>query len=134
MSESLNVSVNLLKLKAAILGVKGRERVKKCVVIPMEDNDLFSKVSDDGSVSVYLNLTCWANRETSQYGDTHKVKQSHSKEWNESHTPEQRKEEPILGNARPVIEKTIENVNVPQANIETVPFDGDVDWNNMLPF
>jgi len=132
MANNLNVSINLLKLKAAILGVKGKEKIKKCVVIPIEDNDLFSKVDDNGKVSVYLNLTCWENRQVSQYGDTHMVKQSHSKEWNEAHTDEDRKAEPILGNAKPVVERTVESVNVPTAEVEPAVFDGE--GNDDLPF
>ena len=132
MANNLNISVNLLKLKAAVMGVKGKDKVKKCVVIPIEDNDLFSKVDDNGKVSVFLNLTAWENRETSQYGDTHMVKQSHSKEWNEAHTDEDRRKEPILGNARPVIEKTIESVNVPNAEVEPMPFKGE--GEDDLPF
>ena len=129
---NLNVSVNLMKLKAAVMGVKGKEKVKKCLVIPIEDNDLYNKVDDNGNVLVFLNLTLWENNEKSQYGDTHLVKQSHSKEWNESHTDEQKREEPILGNARPVIEKTVEQVNVPTAEVEAMPFtDGE---ENDLPF
>ena len=130
MANNLNVSVNLLKLKAAVMGVKGKNQVKKCVVIPIEDNDLYSKVDDNGNVSVFLNLTAWENRQQSQFGDTHMVKQSHSKEWNESHTDEDRRNEPILGNARPVLEKTIAEVNVPTADIEPAVFDGQDD----LPF
>lgn len=117
MANNLNVSVNLLKLKAAVMGIKGKTGVKKCVVIPIEDNDLYNKVSESGEVSVYLNLTCWENKQVSQFGDTHMVKQSHSQEWNEAHTPEQRREEPILGNARPVVEKSVEQVNVPMAEV-----------------
>jgi hypothetical protein len=41
------------------------------------------------------------------------VKQSHSKEWNEAHTDDDRRNEPILGNAKPVMVKTIADVNVP---------------------
>lgn len=122
MANNLNISVNLLKLKAAVMGVKGKNQVKKCVVIPIEDNDIYSKVDDNGNVSVFLNLTAWENRQQSQYGDTHMVKQSHSKEWNEAHTDEQRRDEPILGNARPVIERTIESVNCPTAEVEATPF------------
>ena len=126
---NLNVSLNLLKLKAAVMGIKGKEKVKKCVVIPIEDNDLYNKVGDDGKVSVYLSLTCWENQNVSQFGDTHMVKQSHSKEWNEAHTDDDRFNEPILGNARPVVEKTVEQLNVPTA--EVVSDEGDDD---ALPF
>ena len=117
MANNLNVSINLLKMKAAVMGIKGKDKVKKCVVIPIDDNDLFTKISEDGNVSVFLNLTCWENKEPSQYGDTHLVKQSHSKVWNDMHTQEQRREEPILGNARPVVEKTIDSLSVPAAEV-----------------
>lgn len=133
MANNLNVSINLLKMKAAVMGVKGKEKIKKCVVIPIEDNDLYSKVDDQGNVSVFLNLTCWENRQQSQFGDTHMVKQSHSKEWNEAHSDEERRNEPILGNARPVIEKDISSVNVPMADVEPAPFAGEGDADG-LPF
>ena len=123
---NLNVSINLLKMKAAVMGIKSPKTgvTKKCVIIPVDDNDLYSKVADNGKVSVYLNLTCWEN-ENSQFGDTHMVKQSHSKEWNEAHTDEDRRNEPILGNARPVVEKDINSVNVPTAEVEAAPFEGE---------
>ncbi len=88
-------------------------------------------MDENGNVSVYLNLTCWANREVSQYGDTHMVKQSHSKEWNDAHNDEQKRNEPILGNARPVKEKSLEDVKVPEAEVEAMPFNGEEDD---LPF
>ena len=44
---NLDVSINLMQMKAAIMGVKGKEKVKKCIVLPIEDNDLSSKVNDD---------------------------------------------------------------------------------------
>lgn len=128
MANNLNISINLLKMKSAVMGIRGNEAVKKCVVIPIEDNDLYSKVDENGNVSVFLNLSCWENREVSQYGDTHMVKQSHSKAWNDSHTQEQRREEPILGNARPIVERTIEQVNVPIVKVECD------DQNSDLPF
>ena len=80
MANNLNISINLLKMKSAVMGIKGKEKVKKCVVIPIEDNDLYNKVDESGKVSVFLNLTAWENRQTSQYGYTHMVKQSHTKE------------------------------------------------------
>ena len=131
---NFNVSINLLKLKAAIMAVQGKEKVKKCLVIPIEDNDLYSRVSEDGKVSVYLSLSCWENRQ-SKYGDTHLVKQSHSKEWNDSHSEEERQGEPILGNARPIVEKTLDQVNVPTAPVAPdVPFVTGNGTDEDLPF
>lgn len=133
MANNLNIGVNLLKLKAAVMGVKSPKtgEIKKCVIIPIEDNDLYNKVDENGKVSVFLNVTAWENRQTSQYGDTHMVKQSHSKEWNEAHTDEDRRNQPILGNASPVKEKNLDNVNVPEADVEMMPLEGEADD---LPF
>lgn len=134
MANNLSVSLNLMKMKAAIMSVKGKEKVKKCIVIPIEDNDLYAKVNEDGHISLYLNLSLWETPQ-SQYGDSHYVKQSHSKEWSESHSEEERRSEPILGNARPIQMPTLDKLNVPEAEVENVemPFkDGSSD--NDLPF
>lgn len=116
--DNLRVSVDPLKMKCAILGIKSKSgEVKKCLVMPIEDNDFYNKVGDDGKVTVRMTFDVWKNREVSQYGDTHMVKQSHSKEWNESHSDDDRKAEPILGNVRPIVLKTVEQVNVPVAEV-----------------
>ena len=126
----LRVSVDPLKMKCGILNIKSPKTgvAKKCLVFPIDDNDFYNKVGDGGKVTVRMTFDVWKNREVSQYGDTHMVKLSHSKEWNESHTDEQKKAEPILGNARPIVLKTIEQVSVPEA--EVVP----EDYDDQLPF
>ena len=128
--DNLRVSVDPLKMKCGILNIKNPKTgvAKKCLVFPIEDNDFYNKVGEDGKVTVRMTFDVWKNREVSQYGDTHMVKLSHSKEWNESHNDEQKKAEPILGNARPIVLKSIEQVNVPEG--EVVPEDDD----NVLPF
>ena len=132
--ENLRVSVDPLKMKAAVLGIKSPKTgvTKKCLVMPIEDNDFYNKVDEHGKLVIRMTFDVWKNRETSQYGDTHMVKQSHSKEWNEAHTDEQKKAEPILGNARPIVLKTVADVNVPTAEVEAAPFEGEGDSD--LPF
>lgn len=130
----LRVSVDPLKMKCGIMGVKSPKtgEIKKCLVMPIEDNDLYNKVGEDGKITVRITFDVWENDNVSQYGDTHMVKLSHSKEWNESHTEEQKKAEPILGNARPIVLKTVADVNVPTAEVEPAVFDGQEQDN--LPF
>lgn len=127
---NLNVSVNLLKMRAAVGDVPGRNgKPVRCVILPIEANDLYAKTDDAGHVqSVYLSLSCFENKTESQYGDTHMVKQSHGKSWIESHTDEQKREEPILGNARPIGKRPVsEAVDVPKQDVQ---FQGEED----LPF
>lgn len=125
----LRVSVDPLKMKCGILNVKNPKTSvsKKCLVFPIEDNDFYNKVGEDGKIVVRMTFDVWENDNISQFGDTHMVKQSHSKEWNESHTKEQKDAEPIVGNARPIVLKTVEQVNVPSADVE-------MEDDDVLPF
>lgn len=122
---NLRVSIDPLKMKCGIMTIKSPKTgvSKKCLVMPIDDNDIYNKVGDDGKITVRITFDVWENQQVSQYGDTHMVKQSHSKEWNEKHTDEDRKAEPILGNARPIVMKTIEQVNTPSAELDPAPTD-----------
>lgn len=99
-----STNVNLLKLKGAFVrSLQGRESKKVCIIIPIDDADLYQKVDEDFKIQkVTLSLTHFERKEVGQYGDTHVVKQSHSKAWNESHSEEEKKAEPILGNSSPL--------------------------------
>lgn len=123
--ENLNIDINLMKLSrvgvAAIRGVK-------CVVIPVEENDIF--VSQDQQTGktkgAYLHLTAWANRNgASQYGDTHYIKQSFSKEYRSAHA-EISKNAPILGNGKPVQAQAsqVNQVAAPSADNSIAEDDG----------
>lgn len=123
--ENLNLNINLLKLSqvgvATIHGVK-------CIVIPCEENDIF--VSQDQQMGkakgAYLHLTAWANKNgASQYGDTHMLKQSFSKEFRDAH-PNVNQQSPIIGNGKPIQIQgsSINQVNAPNVNVEddNLPF------------
>lgn len=123
--ENLNLDINLLKLSrvgvATIHGVK-------CVVIPCKENDIF--VSQDQQAGkakgAYLHLTAWANKNgASQYGNTHMLKQSFSKEFRDTH-PNANQQSPIIGNGKPIQVQgsNINQVNAPNVNVEddNLPF------------
>ena len=119
--ESINMNLNLMKLsRVGVASIKGL----KCVVIPIEENDIFISLNNDGKAkSAYLNITAWANKNgVSQYGDTHLVKQSFSEEFKKSHA-EYCQNANILGNGKPV--KPMSKVDEVQAQ-EVAPEESDL--------
>ena len=127
--ENLNIDLNLLKFtNAGVLTIKGRETSKKCVVIPVEDNDIFISMDEQTgrAKAAYLHLTAWKSQEE-KYGQTHYVTQNLSQEYKDAHQNEERK--PILGNAHPV---QLQNNNMAQeVNAPSVQVDANPD---ALPF
>ena len=98
--ESINMNVNLMKLsRVGVASIKGM----KCVVIPIEENDIFISLNNDGKAkSAYLNITAWANLNgVNQFGNSHMVKQSFSEDFKKTHA-EYCQNANILGNGKPV--------------------------------
>lgn len=125
---SLNIDINLLKLsRAGVASIHG----VKCVVIPCEENDIY--VSQDNQTgkakSAHLHVTAWENKDgMSQYGDTHYIKPSYSKEFRTAH-PETSQNTPIIGNGKPIQSQgsAINDVVAPT-------IDNNIDNNEDLPF
>lgn len=126
--ENLNININLLKLsRAGVATIRGL----KCVIIPIEENDIFvSTAQDTGKAKgAYLNMTAWKNKEgVSQYGDSHYVKQSYSSDYRQEH-PDASQNSPILGNGRPVQIQGVSGVKAP--NVDNYL---DNDNDDDLPF
>ncbi len=82
--ENFGIKLNALKYKnAGVASLKGSTATKKCLVIPIEDNNLFVSANADGTPkAVYLDLSAFALREP-KYDQTHLVKQSLAKEVRE---------------------------------------------------
>ena len=119
-----SVSINLRKLKnVGICAITGRTGEKDCVVIPIEDNNLFVSRDAEGRLKgVYLHLTMWDNQTPSQYGAVAYIKQSFSKEYREAH-PEEMKQTPILGNVKPLASAAQNAPSVAEiANDDDLPF------------
>jgi hypothetical protein len=106
-NNNFSTNIDLLKLKGAFVrNIQGKETKKACIIIPIEDADLYQRIDEDLKVKgVSLSLAHFERKEVGKYGDTHLVKQSHSKSWNDAHTEEEKNNEPILGNSSPLQKK-----------------------------
>lgn len=99
-----NGKLNLLKLKrAGIMQIQGRTGVLRCLVIPVEDNNIFVTTDENNHPkAAYIDLTAWELKNP-KYDETHMIKQSLPKEVREKITDEEKKAIPILGGLKPVI-------------------------------
>ena len=99
-----NGKLNLLKLKrAGIMQIQGRTGVLRCLVIPVEDNNIFVTTDENNHPkAAYIDLTAWELKNP-KYDETHMIKQSLPKEVREKMPDEEKKAIPILGGLKPVI-------------------------------
>lgn len=99
-----NGKLNLLKLKrAGIMQIQGRTGVLRCLVIPVEDNNIFVTTDENNHPkAAYIDLTAWELKNP-KYDETHMIKQSLPKEVRKKMTDEEKKAIPILGGLKPVI-------------------------------
>lgn len=83
-------SINLARLRnAGLVTIQGKTGKKKCVVIPVEDNDLYIKVEQktakDGTEytrRMYnLGIAVYKRESESTYGQTHYIKPAFSKDF-----------------------------------------------------
>lgn len=127
--DNYDIKLNALKFKGAgVMSIKGKAQTKRCLVIPIEDNNLFVSANIDGKVkAVYIDLNAYALREP-KYEQTHLVKQALSKEVRECMTEEQVKALPILGGLKP-----FNNTPINAANTCDAPFAQPIE-NEDLPF
>lgn len=101
-----NFKMDLSKLDGfGVVNLTGKSgKTKKCVVIPIEDNHIF-----EGNKGVYLDLVC-VETQNSQYGDSHFVSRSKTKEEQEQEKKtNERLKLPILGNLKPFETKSSGN-------------------------
>lgn len=93
--KNISIKLNLQQLQSAVKVMKGQTGDIECLVIPIEKNHLFK-----GEKGIYLDLQAFEikqKREGSK--DTHLIKQSLPKEVYEKMDDEERKSQPIIGNA-----------------------------------
>ena len=119
---NLAIKINLTKISGAhLLDLQGKSGVKKCIVLPVDDCNLFV-----GEKGVYLDLTGIEYKEQ-KFDDSHFIKQSISKEVYSTMTKEQQDAIPICGGVKPIAPKQIESNS--QVDLQIVPVD-----ENGLPF
>jgi hypothetical protein len=119
MSKVLDGSINLMELKhTGVVTIKGL----KCVIIPCEENDIFvSKDATTGKAkAAYLGLSIREKKEPDQWGKTHYIKQSFTKEFKEALSSEEAEvlKNTYLGNL-----KTFEFSDEPQNQVNNVVAD-----------
>ena len=106
--------------------VNGRSGAKLCVVIPVEENDIY--VSRDESLKpkgAYLSINAWqtnADSGVDQYGNSHGVKQGFSKEFRERMGEEEMRAKPFIGNLRPW-ERKEQPITAPTAQASADEYD-----------
>lgn len=127
--DNFNAKLNLLKLKrAGVMQIQGRGEVLRCLVIPIEENNIFVSTDDNNRPkAAYLDLTAWA-LQNPKYEETHMIKQSLPKEVREKMTDEEKKAMPILGGMRPA------NFDVPNAAATCAAPFAQTQNNDDLPF
>ena len=94
-----NVKIDLKKLeKVAVMNIQGKNGLIKCVVIPVEENNIF--ISDKPNGGILLNLKASETREM-RYGQSHILKRTFSKDVYSKMTKEDLYNMPIVGNLSP---------------------------------
>lgn len=95
------IRLNLRQLNSVgLMDIRGRSGVKRCVVIPVEDNGGIYV----GEKGIYLGLDMIEKREPGRWGDTHYLRQQCGKEERERLAADGKKV-PIVGSAAPVVNK-----------------------------
>lgn len=117
----LGLKLNLLAFKnAAVLNCKGKTATKRCIVIPVEDNDFY-----ETEKGVYCSLVAF--EATLSDGKSHLIKPSIKKEVLDKMTDEQRKAIPIVGDIKPfgVVDASIANpdgISIEAEGSDDLPF------------
>ena len=93
-----NIKLDLSKLcKTTTMDIQGKTGKVKCVVIPVEENDIFVSKKTG---SIYLHLTANERREQA-FGQTHFIKQRVGGTKWKAMTQEERNNIPICGSLSP---------------------------------
>lgn len=94
MAEILNGKINLAKLNNAMVKeLKGRSGMVKCVIIPVEENNIYC--GNNGSA--YLSFTCNERPVKSEWGETHTIRPQVSLDKYRTMSKEEKMSIPFIG-------------------------------------
>lgn len=94
MAEILNGKINLAKLNNAVIKeMNGRKGPVKCIIIPIEENNIYC--GNNGSA--YLSFTCAERPMKSDWGETHTIRPQVASEKYRSMSKEDRMAIPFIG-------------------------------------
>lgn len=123
---NIDIKLNLMKFENAfVTKLQGRSGEKNCICIPLAENDIYvSTDQQTGKIKgAYLNITAWERHTPSQYGDTHNIKQSFSRDFREKAGEEAIKQRPYIGSG-----KERNAVKTQENTPNTHDFSGDVPY------
>lgn len=112
-----------------LMDIRGRSGVKRCVVIPLEDNGGIYV----GEKGIYLSMDMVEMREPSPWGHTHILRPQVGKEERERLAAEGKKV-PIVGNASPVVDRWHRDSSGAAPDGEGAAVIGDGGDDGDLPF
>lgn len=122
--KNYNVKLNLTKLNNAYTSVVNTPSGNKmCVIIPVEENNIF--LSQKGSA--YLNMVAQETREV-KFDQTHQIKVTIPADKYRQMTQQEREQTPIIGGLAPMVYKSNTNQNSqptntpPKSDIDSLPF------------
>ena len=115
---NISIKLNLKQLKHIEKELPGKDGKKvKCLIIPVVENRIF-----EGEKGSYLDITAIEiKNKTGDSKDTHLLKQNFAKEIYEAMSEEEKRAEPILGNA--ILwargeQEPVQSQNLPELNDE----------------
>lgn len=116
-----NIKIDLTAFTGVgTINLTGKDsKVKKCLVIPIEENHLY-----EGEKGIYADFIAWEMREKKENGATHIIKQSLPKDARDRMSEEEKRALPIFGDLRDAMteKKGLETYSVPaQAGYATEP-------------
>lgn len=122
-----NLRIALTKIKGAkVMDVEGKTCTKKCIVIPIENEEGTVQDAYRGKIDglptwkpldeVYLNLSAFEFKEK-RYGQSHGLKAQFSKERLETMAEEELRSMPFIGNMKPwALANTSDDDDLPAGN------------------
>ena len=126
-----NIKIDLTAFAGAgKINLSGKNgQLKKCLVIPIEENYLF-----EGEKGIYADFIAWEMRERKENGATHLIKQSLPKDARDRMSEEEKRALPIFGDLRDAMteKREMETYSMPDNNpgyatapepVDDLPFD-----------
>ena len=114
-----NIELNKFK-NAFVADIKGKTATKKCVCIPIEDNDLYC-----GDKTISASMVAY---ETDKFGHSHSLRQSVSAERFKTMADDEKKLIPYLGHMKTKVAEVltsaaeVEPENIETSNGDDLPF------------
>ena len=117
--DNFDIKLDLLKFRnSALIDLQRNGAPVKCIVIPVEENSIFI---GKGNKSAYAGFRASTMRTNDQYGNTHYIKLSLSKQAYMALNDDEKKNQPFFGSMKPIGSYTNNGGNSGQGNPKQSP-------------